>query len=200
MLVIPEGASPMGCIAGIDPGTETLGFGALKVNVVTLEIIESTAFTFVGSKLAGKDTWYGGVHGSRADRIAAHEDNLVDILHYYSPNLVASESPFFNRAFPQAYGALTETVDAIRNALWRYDSWLSLFMIDPPTVKKAVGAASPTKGMTPKEKKELVKWAVMALPDLNYNGPTNIADLDEHSIDALAVAYCRLKILREQHR
>lgn len=199
MLVIPEGASPVGCIAGIDPGTDTLGFGALKVNVVTLEIIESTAFTYVGSKLA-KDSWYGDVHGNRAGRLGAHEDNLVEIFEYYRPNLVASESPFFNRRFPQAYGALTETVDAIRNALWRFDPWLSLFMIDPPTVKLAVGAANPTKNLTHDEKKGLVKTALMALPDLNYNGPTPIACLDEHSVDALAVAYARLKILREQHR
>jgi len=192
MLVIPEGASPVGCIAGIDPGTETLGFGALRVNVVSLEILESTAFTFVGSKLAS-NTWYGDVHGGRAERLGGHEDNLVDAFHYYQPNLIASESPFFNRRFPQAYGALTETVDAIRSAVWRYDVWLDLFLIDPPSVKKAVGASSHAK-------KDEVKAALMALPDLNYNGPTPIELLDEHSVDALAVAYCRLKILREQHR
>jgi Holliday junction resolvasome RuvABC endonuclease subunit len=193
MLVIPEGASPLGCIAGIDPGSETLGFGALKVNVVTLEIIESTAFTYVGSKLANDDGWFGDRHGARAGRIAAHEDNLVEMFRYYQPNLVASESPFYSQFRPQAYGALTETVDAIRNALWRYDCWLNLFMIDPPTVKKAVGASSHAK-------KDEVKEKLMALPDLNYNGPTAIESLDEHSVDALAVAYCRLKILREQHR
>ncbi|BDD79596.1 hypothetical protein [Burkholderia phage FLC9] len=193
MLVIPEGASPVGCIAGIDPGSETLGFGALKVDVVTLQIVESTAFTFVGSKLADSEGWFGGVHGARAARIRAHEDNLVQVFRYYQPNLVASESPFYSQFRPQAYGALTETVDAIRSALWRYDCWLDLFMIDPPTVKKSVGASSHAK-------KDEVKAALMALPDLNYNGPTPIALLDEHSVDALAVAYCRLKILREQHR
>jgi Holliday junction resolvasome RuvABC endonuclease subunit len=193
MLVIPEGASPVGCIAGIDPGSETLGFGALKLNVVTLEIIESTAFTFVGSKLADSDGWFGDVHGARASRIQAHADNLVQVFRFYQPNMVASESPFYSQFRPQAYGALTETVDAIRSALWRYDCWLSLFMIDPPTVKKAVGATSHAK-------KDEVKAALMALPDLNYNGPTPIEMLDEHSVDALAVAYCRLKILREQHR
>lgn len=192
MLVIPEDASPVGCIAGIDPGSETLGFGALKVNVVTLQIVESTAFTFVGSKLA-KDSWFGEIHGARAERIAAHEENLVQMFQYYRPNLVASESPFYSQFRPQAYGALTETVDAIRSALWRYDCWLSLFMIDPPTVKKAVGASSHAK-------KDEVKAALMALPDLNYNGPTPIELLDEHSVDALAVAYCRLKILREQQK
>jgi Holliday junction resolvasome RuvABC endonuclease subunit len=192
MLVIPEGASPIGCIVGIDPGSETLGMGALRVDVVKLEIIESTAFTFVGSKLA-KDTWFGDTHGARAERIAAHEDNLVEIFEYYRPNLVASESPFYSQFRPQAYGALTETVDAIRSALWRYDCWLSLFMIDPPSVKKAVGATSHAK-------KDEVKAALMRLPDLNYNGPVALEMLDEHSIDALAVAYCRLKILREQHR
>lgn len=192
MLAIPQDASPVGCIVGIDPGSETLGTGALRVNVVTLEIVESAAFTYVGSKLA-KDTWLGDVHGARAGRISAHEDNLVDMFHYWQPNLVASESPFYSQFRPQAFGALTETVDAIRNALWRYDCWLSLFMIDPPTVKKAVGASSHAK-------KDEVKEALMALPDLNYNGPIPFALLDEHSVDALAVAYARLKILREQHR
>jgi Holliday junction resolvasome RuvABC endonuclease subunit len=66
-------------------------------------------------------------------------------------------------------------------------------MIDPPSVKKAVGATSHAK-------KDEVKAALARLPDLNYNGPVPLEMLDEHSIDALAVAYCRLKILREQHR
>jgi Holliday junction resolvasome RuvABC endonuclease subunit len=199
MLVIPEGASPVGCIVGIDPGSDTLGFAALAVNVMTLEIVESVAFTFSGSKLAN-DGWYGDMHGARAARIAALSEKVAQQLRFYQPNLVASESPFYSQFRPQAYGALTETVDAIRNAVWSYDCWLDLFMIDPPTVKKSVGARNPTKDMSHDEKKSLVKWALMALPDLNYNGPTPLNMLDEHSIDALAVAYTRLRILREQHR
>lgn len=190
MLYIPEGASPLGCIVGIDPGSDTLGFGAIQVDVRNWDIIQSTAFTFHGSRLA-KDSWFSGIHGARAGRISAHEDNLVRMFQFYQPFQVASESPFFNRRFPQAYGALTETVSAIRNALWRYDCWQSLFMIDPPTVKLSVGAASHAK-------KDEVKIALMALPDLNYNGDTPLELLDEHSIDSLAAGYARLKILREQ--
>ncbi|EKD22653.1 MAG: hypothetical protein ACD_84C00020G0001, partial [uncultured bacterium] len=77
----------------------------------------------------------------------------------------------------------------IRRAVMHYDIWTSLDFVDPPTVKKAVGAHG-------KSQKYDVRKKVLALKELCYNGEIPIELLDEHSIDALAVAYHRLIILR----
>jgi Holliday junction resolvasome RuvABC endonuclease subunit len=162
----------------------------LGFDLTTFDIVFSDAWTLIGKKLAGKDRWITDLHGERNGRIRAIEEELLRIFNYYQPLLIASESPFINSKFPQAGLALTVVVCAIRQAVMNYDLWKSLDLIDPPTVKMAVGAP----GNAPKE---IVKEKIMQLPNLNYVGTTPIALLDEHSIDALAVAICRLRTLLE---
>lgn len=187
MLTMPADASPYASILGIDPGTECLGVACIEFNVVTLEIHGAEAMTFKGSKLPTPE-WVQDLHGDRVGRIWAHRENLLRVLSQVDPISIACESPFFNRMRPQAYGALTEIVYAVRNAIMDYTHYLDLTLIDPPSVKNAVGA----KGNADKH---TVHNAVLALPDLNYAGRIPLADLDEHSIDSLAVAYCRYKSL-----
>lgn len=196
MLVMPPGASALAPIAGVDPGTETLGVGVLFVDLVTWKIQASMAQTFRGSKMAGKANWIAEVHGDRAARIASHEDNLLQLFCEIEPLEIACESPFFNRAHPQAYGALVEILSAVRRAVMRYDSWKPLHLIDPPSVKNAVGVKGNKGGP---EGKALMQRAVLALDyELNYTGQVPMDQLDEHSIDALAVAYCHYKTLKER--
>lgn len=190
MIRMPEGPPGIISIVGIDPGTETLGMGILFVDLLSMRVVSSEAFTFVGSKLAGKTNWIGEVHGDRQGRLRAHEENLLVMFNHYQPFLIACESPFYSQRRPQAFGALTEAIASIRRAVMRYDAWKDLRMIDPPTVKNAVGA----KGNAAKE---LVLEALLALPELNYNGARSLAECDEHSIDGLAVAYCRYRQLLE---
>jgi Holliday junction resolvasome RuvABC endonuclease subunit len=189
MLTMPQGASPYASILGIDPGTETLGMASIEFNIQTLEIHGCEAKTFRGSKLIQSD-WLEDLHGSRFARIHAHCENFARILRLTGPAYIASESPFFSRAHPQAYGALTEIVFAMRMTLFQYDAAMEVAYIDPPSVKNAVGA----KGNADKD---AVKRALLALPGLNYAGRIPLEKLDEHSIDALAVAYARLQALRE---
>jgi len=190
MLHLP-GSSPIVTIVGIDPGTSTLGVAILFVNIETQKIELSIAWTLNGNKLSGKDSWTEEMHGGRYSRIAALEENLLQIFNYYQPLIIVSESPFINNRFPQAGIALTEVVVAIRRAVVTYDPWRELHVIDPPTIKKAVNAAGNAT-------KEVMKEKVMELTDLNYNGMIPLVQLDEHSIDALSVAYCKWKTFLEE--
>jgi Holliday junction resolvasome RuvABC endonuclease subunit len=72
-----------------------------------------------------------------------------------------------------------------------YDPWKPLYRVDPPTVKKKVGAPGNAD-------KNAVKQALLRLPDLNYQGETPLAMLDEHSVDALAVAYGKWRAYLEE--
>ena len=116
--------------------------------------------------------------------------NLLGIFNYYKPFSIASESPYISNQFPQAGLVLTEVICAIRRAVMRYDSWQNLNLIDPPTIKKSVGAMGNAK-------KEMMKEKVLSLTDLRYNGIVPIEELDEHAIDALAVSYCHWSNLRK---
>lgn len=175
-------------IVGIDPGSETLGLSIIEFDIETLIITRSTAKTFTGSKMFEQDNWMSCMHGARTARIHAHKKNLIEQFSSIDPVAIACESPFYNPRRPNAYGVLVETLSMIRQAVMEYDPWKWLYLIDPPTVKKSVGAA----GNADKEKMFV---ALSNLTELKLDKP--IETYDEHSIDAIAVAYCRLKQMRE---
>jgi len=188
MLLMPEDSPTTITLIGIDPGSHNLGVGILEVDIVSLEIVSSSGKTYSGAKL-GKNTFYTETHGDRAGRIRGHRENLSRIFRIAQPYMVASESPFSNRKHPQVYGVLTEVVEAIRGALFDYDQTKSLLMIDPPTVKNGMGAPGNCG-------KDVMREKLLGLTDLSYDGFIPIEQLDEHSVDGLAVARCLLARIR----
>lgn len=187
MLRVPYGSGSIISIVGIDPGSDTLGTAILWVDLSLMRIVSSSAKTFRGEKLLPNDSWTESLYGNRLARIWALENELVHLFDHVQPFMIASEAPFVNKRFPQAGLALTEVVCAVKNAVIRYDRWKPLSMIDPPTVKRSVNA----KVMGGEKGKEEMKRAVLELTDLHYAGDTPLESLDEHSVDALAVAYGR---------
>jgi Holliday junction resolvasome RuvABC endonuclease subunit len=191
MLLVPEDSTDITCIIGIDPGSSKLGVAIIYFDFTKMEIVSSDAWTLTGVKLMGKDTWLEEVHGERVARIRAMEEELGRIFSRVRPLLITAESPFFNSKFPAAYGVLVEVICSIRRAIINYDRWKELRLLPPSIVKNAVNVGG-GKG------KEVVRDGVLALSDkLKYNGTTPLQLLDEHSIDALAVAYCRFMSLLE---
>lgn len=193
MISIPTNSSNIFPIIGLDPGSNSFGIALLYVDIYTMKIISSNAWTIFGERLAGKNNWIEEIHGGRTNRIMAIEDNLLAVFKYYNPFLIASESPFINNAFPQAGIALTEVMSSIRRAVMRYDPWKELYLISPSEMKQAVGASS--SKIDKSKLKDKVKDKIVSLTDLNYSGFVPITELDEHSIDALGVAYARFKTL-----
>ena len=194
MLIMPEHASTIASIIGIDPGTDTLGVANIYFDIPTMRIVSTQAQTLKGAKCAA-GSWTSEINGDRWGRIESHYETLGHIFNHYQPLEIACEAPFINRRQPQAGLALTEVVAMIKHAVIRYDSWKRLYMIDPPTVKNAVGVLGRAGGP---EGKMLMRTAVLAMPVLNYNGEIPLEQLDEHSIDAIAVAYCRFKNLLDE--
>lgn len=190
MLTMPHGARPFFNILGIDPGTHHLGVGVLSVDFSTFEILSSVAYTITALKVMPKDAWAVDIHGERTSRIYTLAAELDRCFNFYNPLRIACESPFYNPRRPMAYGSLVEILAAIRSTVWNYDKWRQLYTYDPPSVKNAVGA----KGGGDKD---AIKKRVLAMPQLRWNGPYPIQLLDEHAIDALAVAYADYLAYRE---
>ena len=188
MLHIPPNSKTTAFIVGIDPGSEMLGVSVFEFDIRTMAIVRCTAKTLQGSKLMRKHTLDIDLHGERQARVKALKEALIEILLEYEPIQIAVESPFFSARRPSAYGVLMEVLIAVKEAVYFYNSWRVVYLIDPPTVKKAVGAP----GNADKDK---VKAAIMLLLDLHYEGETPLELLDEHSLDSLAVGYCRIKEL-----
>ncbi len=184
MLPLPTDGEATACIVGIDPGTVKLGLSCITYRVDDFKILKVEALTLDGSKLS-TNAWLSRMYGDRAGRVKALGEWLYDYLLEKEPFGIASESPFYNQKRPNAYGALKEVICALRDNVWSYSIRKPLYMIDPPTVKRAVGAAGNAD-------KDAVKKAIVNHLVLGEHLANLAVMPDEHSLDAIAVAYCLL--------
>ncbi len=192
MLPYPPDPTPFR-IVGVDPGTDTLGAATLDVYLGTGQVCLVEVRTFSGEQLARDYRDVEIIHGARVARLLAHEDNLYGYFCYTQPHCIISESPYLGR-FPQAYAALTDCISSIRRAVMRYSAFMPLLLIDPPTVKLAVGVKG--RGTTKDDVKQGLKQLI-ASGKLDNPFQVDIDALDEHSVDAIVVAYVRAAQLIE---
>lgn len=166
-------------ICGIDPGTTNLGLATMYIDPMDNHILSLDAITLFGNKLPGYDHYYGMIMNDRDARLEALRLELVNQFNLIKPLIVGSETPFFNRLHPNAFGPLVETLQMERRALWEYNQTMPLIGIDPPTGKKAVLA----KGNA---KKDDMTIALMNQPYIKIP-KSKIEQFDEHSVDACAI-------------
>lgn len=188
MLKVPVVEIPVDhfSIIGIDPGSDTMGISEIKVDFKTQEIIETTAWTITASKLVNDTTWLSVNHSFRLARIHVLKERLINIFNKIDPAIIVCESPFYNPRRPNAYGVLVEVLTAVRESVIEHDVWKALYLIDPSSIKKSVGAPGNADKTVMKEK-------IKELECLKYKGSIELASLDEHSVDAIATAYCKYK-------
>ena len=189
MILIPSDASDRAKIIGIDPGSEKLGVAYIEFSCTDFSIYKCGALTLIGSKLPRGD-FDIMLHSDRFSRINALKEELYRILVEERPLVVSSEAPFINVRRPAAYGALVEVVSHVRQAVREYSGWNKLLLVSPSSTKQAVGAP----GNADKDK---VKSCILKIPELVNYCESNIENLDEHSLDALAVAYHTLTQYRK---
>src|SRR5690606_32969254 len=80
----------------------------------------------------------GEVYGDKSCKLFAIEQAIYYYLSQWEVHAIVSESPYLRR-LAQAFAALTECVMAIRRAVYRYNHFITLDLIDPATVKNSVG-------------------------------------------------------------
>lgn len=182
-LLLPNNGATYARIVGIDPGSSHMGYAVIDFDILSKAIISTNSFTIHADKAQLTDT-HAELFGSRLGRIGALRDALLTYFLNDRPNFVICETPFIAMRQPAAYGSLTETVCAVRDALSMYDPYQRLYGVDPPTAKKTVGAAGNAK-------KDQMQQAIgKLLTELNYNSAWSgdFWRLDEHSVDAIAIA------------
>ncbi len=173
-------------IIGIDPGTTNIGYSVLRFSAMSGRIVDTRARTVTAGRELCIDKLAAETHGDRFARIQNLSQTLLTMLHEDEPNFVVCEAPFYNPKRPGAHAALVEALDAIRQAVYLYHPFLKLELIDPSSAKNAVGASGSAK-------KEVMQTAILGMAELNYQGDIPQINLDEHSIDAIAVAYSKYK-------
>lgn len=178
-------------VVGIDPGTEFLGFSVLDIFMSDGSVQVTHSETVNASRMLGDYRNEERVHGARTARLMAIEDRLFLLFEHFQPHAVCSESPYLGR-FPQAFAALTECCSYVRRAVCRFDRYIPMEMVDPPTAKKAVGVVI-KRGIT----KEDVKVALLKLR-LPFAVGVDLEALDEHCIDSIAIAYYQAQLIRKQ--
>lgn len=179
-------------LMAIDPGSSSLGVAVYEIHLNTLAIISSTAFTLTANQSNHYLKEHSKMYGDKMARLNSLQADLSELFDYYRPALVVCESPFFNRFTPNAYAILTEMVNLIKYTLFQFNNHIPFFTVDPPTAKKAIGA----KGNAKKDEMTL------AIDDIRHmlKLKNNPFDLDEHSIDALAIGYFGWKKYIEEYR
>ena len=166
-------------VIGIDPGTTSLGLCIITLDGYSNEIKDISATTYLAKNLPTYSKYQSEIHGDLMARITAYRLFLSQLFIDVEPTLIGSESPFFYRTHPGAYGPLVETLASIREAVWQYDNTLPLLTYPPSNVKQAINA----KGNA---KKEDMIIALSNFKPFNLD-ISYINQLDEHSIDAIAV-------------
>lgn len=172
-------------IMGIDPGSRCFGISIIDFDLKTHAVILRHAETFHAERFLNEES-PENILGDRGARHAKCRAFLIERLSVFTPQLVSCESAFMKFKFVTAYQSLVEGIVMAREAVWSYKNTLPLILVDPPTAKKAVGA--PGKGGD----KEAVRKAIQQLINkkiLTVEPGIKLADLDEHSVDSIAIGY-----------
>lgn len=180
MLVMPKSNEAFR-IAGFDPGAN-LGLSLIENRLDGSLPVVKLAET---AKLNPAEFGYKDIaelHGNRVARLMILYDRVTNFLRLHKPHGVIIEGNYLGR-FANAFASLVECVIIIRNAVYAYDPFMPLQMVDPTTVKTNIGMTK-IRGTD----KEDVRRALKALKALEWDG-VSIDDLDEHAVDSVAIGY-----------
>lgn len=189
MLVLPTQSTPLR-VMGIDPGTSTLGISLLSWDLHSNQYSVDFAQTQVARDTTLGYGMYRELHGGRQARLEQLADRILELFFGLCPHVVVIEAPFQGR-FAQSFAALTECVTMVRYALMHYDNQIPLTQIDPITVKKVAGVVLKGKDRKKASDKGVVRDALASRLDLRWSVPLD--SLDEHAVDAVAVALYYLR-------
>lgn len=163
----------------IDPGTNMLG---TTINAITHDnqwVVLHTHTTNIRALLQHRfPPHLIELHGERFFKALLCGEVIFKFAKDWDATRIVSESPYMGK-FPQAFGALTECLYAMRYHGYQYDPYISFDTIDPATIKYHVGV----KGNS--GDKALMKMAVQHLTGTTVD----LRFADEHSVDSMAVGY-----------
>lgn len=174
-------------LLAIDPGLNNTGIASFSIQIVPFKILKITALTLKADRLVDDSGLDDEDYIERLHKRYTMGKALNKALEMFSPSLVISESPFFDRRKPGSFAVLTEVLTTLFDTVVAYNPSVQFSMMEPQLVKKSLGVAG-IKG------KEVVKEAVSKNEEIMTCLETPIETMDEHAIDAVAVGYSWLKL------
>lgn len=170
-------------ILSIDPGSNRMGVTIADYysfdNRLELLMVK-TVFVDVTSELLHPSL--KDFQSDRSLKLLTIRKVISNYLVNWSPDFIVSESPYMSKQV-QAFAALTECITQIRVAAFDYLVTMEVNLIDPATVKKSVGVSGKDGD------KQNMLTAVSSLPNVINKSEVEFKDMDEHSIDSIAVGY-----------
>jgi Holliday junction resolvasome RuvABC endonuclease subunit len=181
----------------LDPGLSNTGVATFDIDFTTGKILRIEAFTLTNNKLADDTGLDDEIHQERAIKLMKLKQALQFVLENTTPVDVACEAPFYNPLMPMAYGVLVEVVSHLFHAVVEFNPNIQFTQYPPMTVKKSVGAKAAKKDT--EKGKNMVKEALLQIPEIMSVLVTDIELLSEHAIDAIAVGYTHMKHRSAEH-
>jgi len=166
----------------IDPGSRTLGLAVLEYN------FDDNTLTVLFTRCLNVDE--GMTHlqymtdlvGTRRARLYLIHRFLTEQIREWCPGFVIMETPYMG-SFAQVFKVLVEIEKTIEAIITDFGNGISLFKIDPSTVKKTIGVSGKSGD------KSLMLAAVKALSNLVLKAGIVLDEITEHEVDAIAVGH-----------
>lgn len=169
-------------IFSIDPGINHFGLSISSVDFSTKEVLNTNTRT-----IHVKEKYLNGYvienYGLKQAKIDYLNKIFIDFLNEYTPITVAIETPFYNMKRPAAFMPLIELLYQIRISLRDTLVSSNLALYQPSVIKKTIGASAVCK------KDEVREYVLKKKDFFKYIGDIDMENLDEHSIDSLAIFY-----------
>jgi Holliday junction resolvasome RuvABC endonuclease subunit len=177
-------------IVSIDPGNTTTGVAIYEIDYQTQRVISIEAMTLQSIRLVDHTELDPDQYSESLIKLHRLTDTLTEILLQYQPVEIVSESCFYHRVHPAAYGSLLTVINAYRTATIRHNPNVMFYTIEPIVIKRTIRVDSI------KEKTDVAK-AIMRIPEIMSVLVTPIEMLDEHAIDAIAIGYTHLTLINQ---
>jgi len=171
-------------VLGVDNGTDTVGIAVVDHHLITGLSTVVHAETLTASRTAY--TRHAGRHDARGKmhaRLAVIATWFWEVLDEFDPDVIGCESPF-QHLHAHSFAALTTAIDNLSSVAFDYCTTLEFSKISPGSAKKAVCLPGQYGN-----DKEHIREQIAINKDIVFSNGLVLANLDEHAVDAIAVAH-----------
>lgn len=171
-------------ILGIDPGNN-LGVSTIEVDG-DFNVIGIDPVTYFVEKHIPKSTYK---ETRKAIGLEFIYDTVLASVKDIEPLIIARENAFVNARFPGSGLSLSRIIGVMEVAFRKAGTTQPILRLAPKEIKSGIGAGGRA------DKDDMVA-ALLKIDDLREHVSAKIDLLDEHNVDALAMAYVALKAVR----
>ena len=176
-------------LLSIDPGINSFGICVYN-NDKVFEVIE-TQLVKGNRKFSEEEKLIETKYGARVVKVNSILATLEEIKLKYDIEGITLEAPFYNALTPVAYGSLLEVITVVKY-MFAYKHNLNFKLIEPLLVKKVFA----NKSLAAKD--VIKQFLRQKKEDGSILLSTDVENLSEHEIDAIAVGFVSEVLYKQQ--